>query len=256
MLQKYMVRVKYIKYAINRIKSMQQLSLHLQRILDLLFPPQCVICKRGGHVLCPRCLSSIQPLRPPFCLHCGTQLIAYEQCRNCRHKALRLSILRVFGRYEGALRACIHALKYDGQKRLAEPLGKLLAQAYITYGLQADLVIPVPLHKEREQQRGFSQTTVLARHCAKQLGLPLREDILQRIRATSAQVGLNGQERQRNVAGAFACVPQFTTGALFGRTILMIDDVCTTGSTLEASAAPLFAAGARNVCGLVLAGPT
>jgi ComF family protein len=165
-------------------------------------------------------------------------------------------VLRVFGHYEGALRTCIHALKYDGQKRLAEPLGKLLVQAYIAYGLRADLVIPVPLHKEREQQRGYNQTTLLARQFARQLGLTLREDILQRARATPVQVGLNGQERQQNVEGAFACTPQFTTGALSGRTILMIDDVCTTGSTLEASAAPLFAAGVQSVYGLVLARPT
>ncbi len=235
---------------------MQQLHHHLQRSLDLLFPPQCVICKRGGHVLCLGCLNSIQPLCPPICQRCGTQLSPYEQCHNCRYRTLHLNVLRVFGHYEGALRTCIHALKYDGQKRLAEPLGKLLVQAYIAYGLRADLVIPVPLHKEREQQRGYNQTTLLARQFARQLGLTLREDILQRARATPVQVGLNGQERQQNVEGAFACTPQFTTGALSGRTILMIDDVCTTGSTLEASAAPLFAAGVQSVYGLVLARPT
>ncbi len=235
---------------------MQQLLIRLQFISDLLFPPQCVICKRGGHTLCPQCLGTLQPLNPPYCLHCGTQLSPYTTCRKCQYGALRLSMLRVFGSYEGSLRSCIHAFKYDGQKRLAEPLGKLLVQAYIKCGLQADLLIPVPLHKEREHQRGYNQAALLARQCAMQLGVPLREDILLRKRATVAQVGLSVQERQQNVAGAFVCHPLFTTGALFGRTILMIDDVCTTGSTLEASAAALFAVGARRVCGLVLARPT
>ena len=234
---------------------MQQLYYNLQHILDLLFPQRCVSCKCGGYALCPHCLNSIQPLRPPFCLHCCTQLSPYEQCRKCQYGALRLSMLRVFGRYEEPLRTCIHALKYGGQQRLAEPLGKLLAQACRAYGLRADFILPVPLHKKREQQRGYNQATLLAWQCAQQLGIPVREDILQRTRATSAQVGLSGQERQHNVVGAFACLPQFTTGALFGRTILMIDDVCTTGSTLEASAAPLFAAGVRSVFGLVLARP-
>jgi len=233
-----------------------QLHSKLQPILDLLFPQRCLICKRGGHVLCPLCLRSIQPLRPPFCPHCCTRLSPYAQCRNCQYGALRLSMLRVFGSYEEPLRSCIHALKYDGQTRLAEPLGKLLAQAYVTHRLRADLIIPVPLHKEREQQRGYNQATLLARQCATEIGVPLREDILIRQRATSAQVGLSIQKRQQNVSGAFACHPMFTTGALFGRTILIIDDVCTTGSTLEASSTPLFAAGARRVCGLVLARPT
>ena len=168
---------------------------------------------------------------------------------------VRLSMLRVFGSYQGSLRLCIHALKYDGQKRLAQPLGSLLAQAYKEYNLQADLMLPVPLHKERERQRGYNQTALLARQCASEVGVPLREDILLRHRATAAQANLKVQERQHNVEGAFACHPLFTTGALAGRTILLLDDVCTTGATLEACALPLFAAGAKQVYGLVLARP-
>jgi ComF family protein len=237
-------------------KDMWQTSQQqLQRIFDLLFPPRCAICKHGGHVLCPQCLRSIQPLHPPLCPHCGTQLLHNTPCRNCRYGALHVSMLRVFGSYQGSLRSCIHALKYNGQKRLAQPLGSLLVQAYKGYGLQADLIIPVPLHKEREQQRGYNQTALLARQCATELGIALREDILLRHRATPAQASLKARERQHNVADAFACHPLFTTGALSGRTILILDDVCTTGATLEACATPLFAAGARSVCGLVLARP-
>jgi ComF family protein len=234
---------------------MQHTYHRLQHVLDLLFPPRCVLCKRGGHVLCPSCLSTIQPLHPPLCPHCGTQLSHNAPCRNCQYGMVQLSMLRTFGSYEGPLRTCIHELKYNGHKRLAKPLGSLLTQAYRGYNLQADLIIPVPLHREREHQRGYNQTVLLARQCAMELGIPLREDILLRHRATAAQAGLKARERRHNVVGAFACHPLFTTGALSGRTILMIDDVCTTGSTLEACATPLFAAGARRVCGLVLARP-
>lgn len=227
----------------------------LQRLLDLLFPPQCAICRHGGHVLCAQCLSALQPLRPPLCPHCGTQLFYNTPCRNCQYGVVRLSLLRVFGSYQGSLRLCIHALKYDGQKRLAQPLGSLLAQAYKEYNLQADLILPVPLHKERERQRGYNQTALLARQCASEAGVPLREDILLRHRATAAQASLKAHERQHNVEGAFACRPQFANGALSGRTILLIDDVCTTGATLEACAMSLFAVGAKKVCGLVLARP-
>jgi ComF family protein len=234
---------------------MLQLLSGLQFISDLLFPPQCVLCKRGGHVLCPPCLRTLQPLSSPYCPHCGTQLSPSSQCRNCQYRALRLSMLRMFGSYEGSLRSCIHAFKYDGQQRLAEPLGKLLVQAYIKYGLHADLLIPVPLHKEREQQRGYNQAALLGRQCAMLLGVPLREDMVVRTRATATQAGLKAEERWQNVVDAFVCSSKLTTKEVFGRTILMIDDVCTTGSTLEASAAPLFAAGARSVGGLVLARP-
>jgi len=138
---------------------------------------------------------------------------------------------------------------------LADPLGRLLAQAYLSYCIQADVVIPVPLHKQRQQQRGYNHAYLLAEVCAAQVGIPLRDDVLIRHRATIAQVDLKAGERQQNVAGAFACTPTFATRALFGRRILLIDDVSTTGATLEACAAPLYSAGALAVWGLVLARP-
>jgi len=168
---------------------------------------------------------------------------------------LRLSGLRTVSSYEGPLRLCIHALKYDGNVRLAEPLGDLLANAYLYYGLQADMIIPVPLHAEREQQRGYNHAHLLAEVCAARVNIPLYGNILLRHRPTPAQVGLTANERHLNVAGAFQCMPAFTTGALLKRRILIIDDVYTTGATLEACASPLFAAGAQAVCGLVLARP-
>jgi ComF family protein len=159
------------------------------------------------------------------------------------------------GAYQGPLQSCIHALKYDGNTRLAEPLGQLLAEGYINYDMHADVVIPVPLHRERQQQRGYNHAHLLAQVCSARIGVPLRNDVLIRHRATPAQVGLNPNERRENVAGAFLCTAAFATRALHGRTVLMIDDVYTTGATLEACATPLFAAGAAAVCGLVLARP-
>ncbi len=166
-----------------------------------------------------------------------------------------MSGLRAVSAYQGPLRACIHALKYHGNTRLAEPLGQLLSRAYTRYGIQADIMIPVPLHSERQRQRGYNHASLLARVCSTQLGVPLYENILVRHRATLAQVDLDPKDRHQNVAGAFHCAPAFATGTLRGRRIIIIDDVCTTGATLEACAAPLFAAGAEIVCGLVLARP-
>ncbi|HEX4207534.1 MAG TPA: ComF family protein [Ktedonobacteraceae bacterium] len=155
--------------------------------------------------------------------------------------------------YTGPLRTCIRALKYQGQKRLAGPLGTLLAQAYATYQLQADLIVPVPLHTERIKQRGYSQ--LLAKVCATQLHVPLETSLLTRVRPTAAQVNLKPSERQRNVANAFRCTSPSSIQMVKGKRIVLIDDVCTTGATLGACAAPLFAAGAQSVWGLVLARP-
>lgn len=227
----------------------------LTEFLDLLFPPRCVGCQKSGHVLCPSCTMQIRPFPSAVCQRCSSPLATDGICKQCQYYPLNLSGLRAVSIYEEPLRSCIHALKYDGNTRLAEPLGQLLAQACINYGMRADAIIPVPLHSERQQQRGYNHAYLLAQVCAARAGMPLRNDILVRHRATTAQVGLKSGERRQNVAGAFLCAPTFATGALQGRTILVVDDVYTTGATLEACAAPLFAAGAVAVWGLVLARP-
>lgn len=226
-----------------------------QQLLDMLFPPQCPGCKRGGYILCPSCIARIQPLPSPLCQHCSTPLSPNGACKTCYYHRLNLSGLRAVGTFQEPLRASIHALKYEGNTRLAQPLGHLLAQAYTTYNISADVIVPVPLHSEREQQRGYNHAHLLARVCSSTLGIPLRAELLVRQRATAAQVDLKLSDRRQNVAGAFVCRPAFATGALLKRKILIIDDVSTTGSTLEACAAPLFAAGAMAVWGLVLARP-
>lgn len=230
----------------------------IQHTLDLLFPPHCATCQKSGYILCPSCLAAIRPLVPPLCSHCGNAPEAhstYGLCQDCTTRPLHLSGLRAVSAYQEPLRTCIHALKYEGNTRLAEPLGLLLAKAYRAYGIRADVIIPVPLHSERQRQRGYNQTSLLAEVCARQVGVPSSNHVLVRHRATTSQVGLAAQERQQNVAGAFLCTPAFATGTLSGRTILIIDDVCTTGATIEACALPLFAAGAHAVWGLVLARP-
>lgn len=226
-----------------------------QYILDLVFPPQCVLCKRSGHVLCTFCQETLPPLTGVRCQRCHMRITMDGTCKQCQHRPLALSGLRSFSDYHGPLRTCIHALKYHGNIRLAEPLGHLLAKTYVAYRMHADIIIPVPLHLERQQQRGYNQSALLARACATEVKVPQREDIVIRQRATPAQVSLSMHQRQLNMRGAFRCTPAFTTGALRGRKILIVDDVCTTGATIEACATSLFAAGAYSVWGLVLARP-
>lgn len=227
-----------------------------QRGLDLLFPPQCAGCQRDGSLLCPACWQTMQPLAPPLCQICGTPLsTTTETCPACRYHRLRFHGLRCVNRYQGPLRKAIHALKYDGQQRLAEPLGLLLAEAFRRYGMQADGIIPLPLHPQRQLQRGYNQAVLLARICATDLKIPCLEEIVLRQRATPAQVGLALHERQQNVAGAFALAPDALARLARSHSLLLIDDVSTTGATLEACAAPLYAAGIARVWGLVLGKP-
>jgi ComF family protein len=226
-----------------------------QQFLDILFPPHCAGCQKSGHILCPSCSMQISPLPAPLCQRCSTPIIVGIPCKQCLYHPLTLNGIRAAGIYQEPLRSYIHALKYDGNTRLAEPLGHLLAQAYVDYGLRADAIVPVPLHRERQQQRGYNHAHLLAQACAAQIGVPLHDDILVRHRATPAQVGLKPGDRRQNVAGAFLCTPAFATSALHKHTILLIDDVYTTGATLEACATALFAAGATAVWGLALARP-
>jgi ComF family protein len=226
----------------------------LGHVLDTLFPIHCAGCQKIGQVLCPSCIAQIQPLPSPMCDFCGTPLSTYGVCKNCQYHRPKLSGQRAVGLYDEPLRGCIHQLKYDGNVRLAAPLGLMLAQAFRQYGMQADMLIPVPLHKDRYQQRGYNHALLLAEVCSAHIGVPMKDNILVRHRATVAQVDLHPREPYQNVAGAFTCSP-YANNVLNGRNILIIDDVSTTGATLEACATPLFKAGAEEVWGLVLARP-
>src|SRR5262249_38258738 len=145
-----------------------------------------------------------------------------------------LSGLRVAYNYKDPLRACIHSFKYDGNVRLAAPLGLLLAKVYRASNIQADMIIPVPLHPQRLQQRGYNHAHLLAKACSQAVGVPLNSSFLQRIRDTQAQVQLPVQERASNVAEAFRCSSTIATKSLLKRrVVIIIDDVCTTGATLE-----------------------
>jgi ComF family protein len=232
----------------------QKIGTLLQRVtqhaLDSIFPPRCVACQKSGAVLCPSCLATIHPIASPFCVRCQFPLASGSICQYCTRTPPRFYGLRVVSRYEGVIRACIHKLKYEGQARLAVPLGLLLAQAYIVYGLRADIIVPVPLHAERLRQRGYNQSQLLAEECAKHIHAQANATLLVKTRATPAQVGLSAQERILNVAGSFA-----TSAPLHGQRIVLIDDVCTTGATLNACTEALRQAGAGEIWGLALARP-
>lgn len=152
--------------------------------------------------------------------------------------------------FEGPIRQAIHRLKYGNLTAMAPTLGGLLVDAYWETAWSAEVVVPVPLHPARQRRRGYNQAERLARPLAKALGIPLAPMALRRVRATADQIGLDPEGRRANVLGAFAVAQD---ASVTGRSVLLIDDVATTGCTLDACAAALLAGGAAGVNALVLA---
>lgn len=220
-------------------------------LLDLVFPPRCVNCTRVNQTLCQTCLATVQTIASPVCLRCGVPLrTAHAACPDCRTHPPTISRIQSACWHEGALREAIHALKYKRRRDVALPLARLLGTALSTSTVQYDLITSVPLHPMREQERGYNQAELLAQHAAKGYHLPYQR-ILQRTRATEDQVGLDAPARRANVANAFTA----DASQCADKTVLIIDDVCTTGATLNACAAALFQARAQAVYGLTVARP-
>ena len=227
------------------------------RFLDLIFPPRCAGCGESGSVLCVKCRASFRAPEPPLCPRCGHGRVSSQaNCPVCAHGRgpAALTAMRAALIYEGPARQAILALKFRGQRRVAEPLGDLLADLCIQQDIPIDIVVPVPLHPTRKRQRGYNQAELLARRCGARLARPVRLDLVARRRATPPQTSLPAAERRRNVTDAFALAAT-AADALAGKHILLVDDVATTGSTLDAAAATLAQAQPASIWGIVVARP-
>lgn len=219
-----------------------------QTLLDLLFPPRCVICRRAEAAwFCSACRATIDNILPPLCDRCGRPLGAKE-CPYCSRLALHIDGIRAMAFFEGNLRKAIHAFKYEHHPELADVLGNLLSGYLRAHPLPADAVAAVPLHSSREHTRGYNQALLLARVLGAQTHLPVIEDTLKRVRATRSQTELDAAKRQINVKDAFVADERVD-----GKRLLLIDDVCTTGATMDECSVALRQRGALSVWGLALA---
>lgn len=217
--------------------------------LDWLYPPQCAGCGAEAMRLCYACRKKVQRVIPPVCAVCGYPQAAGLECQRCITAPPYFAQLRSWAFFNGVIRKAILRLKYQRDLGLGEVLSQYLVRAYLLQEWHIDAVIPVPLSLDRQAMRGYNQASVLAKPFALSLGLEFRPQALARVRETRSQVGLSAQERQNNVQEAFLANPELVNS----KKILVIDDVTTTGSTLNACAAALKDAGAAIVYCLTLA---
>ena len=217
-------------------------------LIHVLFPPRCGGCQAEGSLWCDACQARLVYVHPPMCDKCGEPDVA-GLCVNCRAQPLQIEMIRSVAIFHGPLRHAIHRFKYERLAGLAAPFGDLLADFWLAHDLQANWIMPVPLHPARQRERGYNQSELLANHLAQRVGVPLVRSGLRRIRATAVQMELNAAQRKVNVAGAFECAER----QVRGERVVIIDDVCTTGATLDACAAAVLKAGAASVLGLTLA---
>ena len=171
-------------------------------------------------------------------------------CGRCRQHPPAFDAARSWAVMEGSVRQALHRLKYHRDLALAETLAAILLGMVRSLGWQVEAVMPVPLGRARQQERGYNQAALLAFPLALGLHVPYRGGVLVRVRETRSQVGLTAAERRRNVAGAFGVR---RPAAVAGRGVLLVDDVMTTGATLDAAAAALKASGARQVFAVTVA---
>ena len=217
--------------------------------IDLLFPPTCGGCNGTGVRWCNKCQQAVKFIEPPICMQCGQPVPSSDVCYRCHDFSSNLAAVRSLTIFEGPIRKAIHRIKYQQDRGLTEIFANLLGIFFKEeLNWPVDMVIPVPLSGSRIKLRGYNQAALLAKPLAKDLDLQYSNIALKRVRDTRSQVGLSLPERQFNVAKVFRA-----SKIVSNKCILIVDDVATSGSTLESCAKALQHAGALYIYGLTLA---
>jgi len=233
------------------------------KFIDIIYPARCHICRTffsygmgANNHFCTHCLNSFSKISPPVCPVCGIPFGSISEenhlCEKCMRKRPFFDSLGAPYIYEGRIMDAIHQMKYASKTYLADSLGHLMASFAIRWldSMEELLIMPVPLHPKRLRERGFNQALLLARAIMPVLGAELDFLSLKRVIYTRSQTGLNSEERKRNVRRAFIMDRQ---RGLKGKTVLLVDDVATTGNTMNECARVLKKAGVERVFCLALA---
>jgi ComF family protein len=237
-------------------------------LVSLFFPADCRLCEqllvRASAVpICEACLASFPVLGGSLCETCGQPMAVWSLggrreeappesmlCPACQQREYGFDRARSYALYKGGLVRAIVLLKFEQMEPLGRWFAARLAEVFRRQGLMADVVVPVPLHRQREKERGYNQADLIARPLARKLGLPYRAVLLMRTKPRPDKHILSLEERWDSVRGAFATRPGAQVDNL---RVLLVDDVMTTGATLDACAKALRGAGAKSVIGLTVA---
>jgi ComF family protein len=207
------------------------------------------------HVVCEGCWSKVQVITGSHCAACGSPSDeSVSACPNCENRTLHFDSARILSPFDETIQGLIHQLKYRGKRSIGHRLGGMLGALIASDGGSGDLdmIVPVPLHPSREKERGYNQSALVASAMEARLGVRVRTDQMVRTRRTATQTQLNAAERAKNVAGAFEVK---SPESVRGQEILLVDDVLTTGATVNACTEALLNAGAGRVCLAALAHP-
>ena len=220
----------------------------LRRISDIFYPRCCPVCQKilkdQKRMICPECEKILKPVGHPRCYKCGKPVEQGEYCRDCQKQHHIFDQGRGIFVYDSRMRRSVTRYKYYGCREY----GDFYAKAMYRYALRElqewkpDLIVPVPVHKSKERFRGFNQAAYLAERVSRYTGIPADVGIVQKVIKTKSQKKLNAFQRRKNLEKAFR-----VTGDVAGKDILVIDDVYTTGSTIDAMASCLKKKGAGNV---------
>jgi ComF family protein len=234
------------------------LQLGVRYALDIALPTLCISCREPvtGEGLCPACWSKLSFIAPPYCARLGIPFVYDPGPGQLSMEAIAAppayTRARAAVRFDDVARTMVHGLKYQDRTDLAPPMGRWMAHTGSELLRDADAIIPVPLHWKRGWSRRYNQSAALAKMIAKQSGVPVLADVLKRVRPTVQQVGLSRAERARNVQGAFKVSP-LKKADVQGRHLVLVDDVLTSGATVDACARALLRAKAASVDVLVFA---
>lgn len=222
-----------------------------ETILNIFFPRRCPVCgeivKPAGRKICPRCLKKLSLIRSPVCKRCGKEILsgAEEFCEDCKRRRRAFEFGFGLFNYDETARRSMAAIKYKNKREYLDFYGEAMAARFGKRigRLHVDTIVPVPVHGSRKRRRGFNQAEILARILGERLGIPVRPEMLLRNKKTLPQKNLTAAERLKNLSGAF--LPGEIPEGI--RSALVVDDIYTTGSTMEACARALRAGGVERV---------
>ena len=220
----------------------------LRKILDIFYPRCCPVCQKilkdQRRMICPECEKKLRPIGHPRCYKCGKPIEEGEYCKDCQKHTHIFDQGRGIFVYDGIMRRSVTRYKYYGCREY----GDFYAKAMSIYGKKylerwrPQLIVPVPLHPRKKRNRGFNQAAYLAERLSGFCGIPWREDVVRKVRNTRSQKKLNAAKRRQNLKNAYQVTADIT-----GLSVLVVDDVYTTGSTMDAMAQCLLEAGAKEV---------